>query len=133
MIPAELIAEWRNHTRWALDEQVEQDLVLSRALVEIFSEPELAAALALRGGTALHKLHFTPARRYSNDIDLVQLRPEPIGPTFDRLRSKLDPWLGDPRRDLSQGVRLIYRFNSEIPPVVGLKLKVETCGSGCAQ
>ena len=126
MIPSDLIAEWRAQTRWATDEQVEQDLVLSRALSSIFEDAELARTLALRGGTALHKLHFSPARRYSEDIDLVQLQPGPIGPTLDRLRARLDPWLGEPRREQGQGVRLIYRFESEIPPVVRLKLKVET-------
>jgi len=34
VIPADFIAEWRAHTRWATDEQVEQDLVLSRALFQ---------------------------------------------------------------------------------------------------
>lgn len=126
MIPADFITEWRTRTRWATNEQVEQDLVLSRALVAIFSDPELSSALALRGGTALHKLHFSPARRYSNDIDLVQLRPGPFGPTMDRLRERLDDWLGKPAWEQGQGVRLIYRFESEIPPVVRLKLKIET-------
>ena len=126
MIPTDFIAEWRAHTRWATDEQVEQDLVLSRGLVAIFGDPDLCAALALRGGTALHKLHFAPPRRYSNDIDLVQLRPGPFGATIDRLRARLDGWLGEPRREQGQGVRLVYRFESEIPPVVRLKLKIET-------
>jgi predicted nucleotidyltransferase component of viral defense system len=126
VIPADFIAEWRAHTRWATDEQVEQDLVLSRALVAIFEDAELAGALALRGGTALYKLHFAPPRRCSNDIDLVQLRPGPFGATIDRLRARLDGWLGAPRREQGQGVRLVYRFESEIPPVVRLKLKVET-------
>lgn len=125
MIPTDFIVEWRARTRWATDEQVEQDLVLSRALVAIFDDPELASALALRGGTALHKLYFAPARRYSNDIDLVQLHPGPFGPLIDRLRDRLD-WLGSPRRDQSQGVRLLYRFSSEGPPVVPLRLKIET-------
>ncbi len=126
MIPADLIAEWRAQTRWATDEQIEQDLVLCRALVTIFEDAELARAVALRGGTALHKLHFSPSRRYSEDIDLVQLRPGPFGSTIDRLRARLDPWLGEPKREQGQGVRLIYRFESEIPPVVRLKLKIET-------
>src|SRR5208282_6001132 len=38
------------------DGQVEQDWVLSRAVVELFSRPELKGKLALRGGTALNKL-----------------------------------------------------------------------------
>lgn len=126
MIPADFIAEWRAHTRWATDEQVEQDLALSRALVTIFEDPDLANTLALRGGTALHKLHFSPPRRYSNDIDLVQLQPGPFGATMDRLRARLDGWLGEPKREQGQGVSLIYRFASELPPVVRLKLKIET-------
>lgn len=123
MTPEDFIVEWRRQTRWATNEQVEQDLALSRALVAIFEDPELAGALALRGGTALHKLHFAPARRYSEDIDLVQLRPGPFGPTFDRLRARLDGWLGEPRREPG---RLVYRFESEIAPVVRLRLKIET-------
>lgn len=126
MIPADFIAEWRAQTRWPTDEQVEQDLVVSRALVEIFEDPEIAGAVALRGGAALHKLHFSPARRYSEDIDLVQLRPGPFGPIIDRLRAHLDSWLGEPKREQGQGVRLIYRFESELPPVVRLRLKIET-------
>lgn len=122
MIPEDFIVEWRARTRWASDAQVEQDLVLSRAIAEVFADAELAAAVALRGGTALHKLHFTPARRYSEDIDLVQLRPGPFGPVFDRLRAKLDPWLGEPRREPG---RLVYRFDSEIAPVVRMRLKIE--------
>jgi hypothetical protein len=55
---------------------VEQDLVISRALVEIFSNPLLRDALAFRGGTALYKLHLKPAARYSEDIDLVQTKAE---------------------------------------------------------
>jgi predicted nucleotidyltransferase component of viral defense system len=126
VIPVDFITEWRARTRWATNEQVEQDLVLSRALVAIFQDPELGRALALRGGTALHKLHFSPPRRYSNDIDLVQLEPGPFGAIMDRLRARLDGWLGEPRRDQGRGVRLAYRFESEIPPVVRLKLKIET-------
>ena len=126
MIPSDFIVEWRESTRWATDEQVEQDLVLCRALVEIFEDTELANDVALRGGTALHKLHFSPARRYSEDVDLVQLRPAPIGPTIDRIRAKLDRWLGEPKRERGEGMRLIYRFESENPPVVRLRLKIET-------
>ena len=126
VIPSDFIVEWRASTRWATDEQVEQDLVLCRALVEIFEDTELANDVALRGGTALHKLHFSPARRYSEDIDLVQLRRAPIGPTIDRIRAKLDRWLGEPKRERGEGMRLIYRFESENPPVVRLRLKIET-------
>ena len=34
-------------------------------------------SLAFRGGTALYKLYLTPAARYSEDIDLVQVEAGP--------------------------------------------------------
>jgi len=55
---------------WATDVQVEQDLVLSRILVEMFQDASLAEHLAFRGGTALHKLFLSPAAPYSEDVDL---------------------------------------------------------------
>ncbi len=72
-IPLDFIAAWRAWAPWIQSAQVEQDLVLSRALVEIFDRPELSEKLAFRGGTALNKLFLEPAVRYSEDIDLVQL------------------------------------------------------------
>lgn len=69
-----------------LSEQVEQDLVICRALVTIFSDKLLASSLAFRGGTALHKLYLQPQSRYSEDIDLVQIRPEPIKETVQLLQ-----------------------------------------------
>ncbi|VGO12887.1 hypothetical protein PDESU_01441 [Pontiella desulfatans] len=90
MIPRAYITHWKQHAPWISDAQVEQDLVISRALVDIFSDELLADSLAFRGGTALHKLYFAPAPRYSEDIDLVQIRPEPIGAVIDRLREVLN-------------------------------------------
>jgi predicted nucleotidyltransferase component of viral defense system len=126
VIPKDFITAWRAHAPWTIDAQVEQDLVISRALVEMFSVEELARNLLLRGGTGLSKLYFTPAARYSEDIDLVQARPAPIGDTIDRVRSVLDPWLGTPRRQLKEGsVTLVYRFNSEDAPPLKMRLKIE--------
>ncbi len=79
MIPRAFITEWRVRAPWVHDAQVEQDLIISRALVAIFSHPLLHEALVFRGGTALYKLHL-PALRYSEDIDLVQTKAEPAGP-----------------------------------------------------
>ena len=97
MIPRDYITEWRAAAPWVQDFQVEQDLVISRALVEIFSHSRLRGDLAFRGATALYKLHLTPAARYSEDIDLVQTRAGPAGPMMDALRAVLDPWLGQPQ------------------------------------
>ena len=116
MIPEAAITHWRNVAPWPQDAQVEQDLVLSRALVEIFQEPGLSNSLLLRGGTALHKLFLSPGQRYSEDIDLVQAVAGPIGPILDAIRARLDPLLGEPRRERNPGnVTLRYRMESEIP------------------
>lgn len=126
MIPRAYITAWRAHAPWSTDAQVEQDLVLSRAIVEVFSAPLLSGRLAFRGGTALHKLYLAPPARYSEDIDLVQAEGGPIGDVMTALRQRLDPWLGAPRRKQSEGrMTMIYRFYSEIPPVTPLRLKVE--------
>ncbi len=126
MIPENAIQEWKNVAPWADAAQVEQDLVLTRALIEIYSDPLLSKAFAFRGGTALQKIFFDPATRYSEDIDLVQLNKEPIGTAIDAIRKNLDSWLGEPQRKRKQDrVSLVYRFNSEIVPVRSMRLKIE--------
>ena len=126
MIPHDYITEWRAEAPWVQDSQVEQDLVISRALVEIFSHKDLTDALAFRGGSALFKLHLKPAARYSEDIDLVQTRAEPAGPMMGALREILDPWLGAPRwKQTESRVTFVYRFRSEDTPLIPLRLKVE--------
>ena len=126
MIPQAHITAWRATAPWADDAQVEQDLVLSRATVEIFTNSELRGSLALRGGTALNKLFVHPPSRYSEDIDLVQAEPGAIGDVLDALRRRLDPWLGRPKRSSSEAnVTLVYRFESEVPPIRPLRLKIE--------
>lgn len=126
MIPSADVTAWRERAPWSTDAQVEQDLVLSRALVDIFSHDALANALALRGGTALHKLFLAPAVRYSEDIDLVQVKAGEFGELFDLLRKQLG-WLGKAKSDRTlRAAKLVYRFESEIPPVTPLRLKIET-------
>lgn len=126
MIPQAYITEWSNNVPWQTNEQVEQDLVICRALVEIFKDDLLADSLAFRGGTALHKLYLQPQPRYSEDIDLVQIRSEPIKETIIHLQKALS-FLGKsnvtPRKDNNT---VYYRFESESPPVQKMKLKIET-------
>ena len=126
MIPRDFITEWRAHAPWVADVQVEQDLIICRALVELFSRPLIARSLAFRGGTALYKLHLRPAARYSEDIDLVQIEAGPIGPVLGEVHAVLDAWLGAPRWKQSEGrVTLTYRFDSEDVTPLPMKLKVE--------
>lgn len=125
MIPELYINEWHDVVPWSNPLMVEQDLIICRALVSIFSDPFLKENLAFRVGTALHKLFLSPQPRYSEDIDLVQIHPGPIKPIMFRLGEVLE-WL--PNRTTQQkrhSNKLLFRVESEIPPVQQIRLKVE--------
>lgn len=100
--------------------------MICRAVVGIFSDPFLREAVAFRGGTALHKLHMDAPARYSEDIDLVQIRAEKAGPMMGALRGVLQPWLGKPLWRLKEGrVVFYFRYPSEVSPERPLRLKIE--------
>lgn len=127
MIPVSAIDEWRNKVPWQTNEQVEQDLIICRGLTEIFKDEFLASSLAFRGGTALHKLYLSPQPRYSEDIDLVQISAGPIKPVIDKLRDEVLSFLGVPVvKQKANNNTLIFRLESEIAPIMPLRLKVET-------
>ncbi len=124
MISRAHITSWRSKAPWATDARVEQDLPRD---CRFFSDNFLAREISFRGGTALHKLYFNLPRRYSEDIDLVQVNAGPIGPIMNAVRTKLDAWLGN--REWKQGkgrATMYFRFQSETKPITQLKLKVET-------
>lgn len=52
MIPKNAITYWRSIVPWQTPEQVEQDLIICKALVEIYKDAFLSKHLAFRGGTA---------------------------------------------------------------------------------
>lgn len=124
MIPQAYITAWRKNAPWQENFQVEQDLIIERALIAIYSDQFLKEKLAFRGGTALHKLYLAPAARYSEDIDLVQITAEPFGPIMDRLRDVLS-FLGDKpiRKQKQHNNTMIYRIDSE--DGIPMKLKIE--------
>ena len=125
MIDRASIMAWNEFVPWTDFAMVEQDLIISRALVDIFSDDFLREQLAFRGGTALHKLYLSPQIRYSEDIDLVQINPGPIKPILFRLGEVLS-WMPDkvikPKRHNNT---MLFRMESEIPPVQPIRLKVE--------
>jgi hypothetical protein len=125
MIPEKYIKEWSEFLPWKSKEYIEQDLIICRALCLLFNDEYLAEHLAFRGGTTLNKLYLRPQPRYSEDIDLVQIQAEPIKETMERIRKAL-AFLGKPViKQKIHNNTLIFRFNSEIPPIVPLRLKVE--------
>jgi hypothetical protein len=66
MIPANEIKPWSNIVPWITDEQIEQNMVICRSLVEIFSNEFLAENLVFRGGLRLRNDYYiviTPEHR----------------------------------------------------------------------
>ncbi|MBD3638050.1 MAG: nucleotidyl transferase AbiEii/AbiGii toxin family protein [Crocinitomicaceae bacterium] len=128
MIPKPHIAKWQLNAPWSSFDQVEQDLVISRALVAIFSDDFLREHLAFRGGTALHKLYLNPAPRYSEDIDLVQIKSGGIGPIMKRIGEVITFFEQKRKTKVGgHGAKAWYLFDSEYEGTP-LKLKVEING-----
>lgn len=133
MIPQRYITEWTSHVPWGEPRQVEQDLIITRILLELYSDPLLRRSLAFRGGTALNKIIFHPPSRYSEDIDLVQILPEGIGPTINRIQEILEPWLGKPKnKDFSAICTVLYyKTMSEDGFPIKIKIEINTREHQC--
>lgn len=131
MIPKAYIDAWRSVAPWNESSQVEQDLVISRAVVEIFSNDFLKERLAFRGGTALHKLFLYPQVRYSEDIDLVQLKSAPAKPMLEAIRDQLLFLGGKDDRQVKlneHNCTIFYHFDTEVspPPIMRVKIEINT-------
>ncbi|MFM7169025.1 MAG: nucleotidyl transferase AbiEii/AbiGii toxin family protein [Planctomycetaceae bacterium] len=125
MIPLAHITQWIANAPWPDMRQVEQDLIICRAMCDLFNHPQLKGRIAFRGGTAINKLLFEKPLRYSEDIDLVQVQPGPIGEIIDGVRDALS-WLGKCNRDQApHTTHLVFRFQPEVGGGKPLKLKVE--------
>ncbi len=126
MIPQSYITAWRKHAPWQENYQVEQDLIIQKALITLFKDDFIRERLAFRGGTALHKLFLAPASRYSEDIDLVQIQAEPFGAIIDRIREQLS-FLGKPRvKQKEHNNTIVYSIQSEDEVPMKLKIEVNT-------
>ena len=128
MIPKAYIDAWRSVAPWNESSQIEQDLVISRAVVEIFSNDFLKEHLAFRGGTALHKLFLHPQARYSEDIDLVQLKPGPAKPMLEAIRDQLLFLGGKDERQVKlneHNCTVYYQFETEVSPPPRMRAKLE--------
>ncbi len=57
MIPEIFIEHWRKTVPWQMSEQIEQDLMISRALVDLYNDPHSKDALVFRGGTSMKPIN----------------------------------------------------------------------------
>lgn len=126
MIPLAHIQQWTAHAPWPDLRQVEQDLIICRAMCDLFNHPDLQGKIAFRGGTAINKLLFGKPLRYSEDIDLVQTHPQPIGGIIDGVRDALS-WLGKCNRDQApHTTHLVFKFTPDAGGSLKLKIEINT-------
>lgn len=126
MIPQSYIIAWRKEAPWQENYQVEQDLIIHWALIALFKDEFIKERLAFRGGTALHKLFLAPAARYSEDIDLVQIKAEPFGEIIDRIREQLS-FLGKAQiKQKEHNNTIVFRIQSEDNVPIKLKIEINT-------
>lgn len=105
---------WNAQAPWTEPAMIEQDLIICKALVCIFSDEFLARNLAFRGGTALHKLYLQPQARHSEDIDLVQINPGPIKSIMFRLCEVL-AWMPDKvTKQKRYNNTMLFRMESDV-------------------
>ncbi|HQE89094.1 MAG TPA: nucleotidyl transferase AbiEii/AbiGii toxin family protein [Verrucomicrobiota bacterium] len=124
---------------WGAQHQVEQDLLLCRAMVALFNDKFLNSQVAMRGGTLLHKVHLAPPARYSEDIDLVVVGTRPAEHIRRAIRRVLTDVLGTPKASVwdtlvlairntvkpSRVLRMTYSTRSIIEPNRTLEIVVE--------
>jgi predicted nucleotidyltransferase component of viral defense system len=79
VIPQPAINAWSRKFSWPTLDQVEQDLLLARLIVEIANDDYLGGEFVFRGGTCLHKMHLDRPLRYSEDLDYVRATSGGIG------------------------------------------------------
>lgn len=126
MIPAASITAWRATAPWPEDNQVEQDLILSRLMVEIANHDLLGPELAMRGGTCLHKLHLAQPLRYSEDLDYVRRTRTGIKDHLNALRD-IATGIGLEESGVERGGQMVHaRFDATPTSGIGrMRVKVE--------
>lgn len=126
MIAENVLEGWRKNAPWPLLGQVEQDLIISRALIELYNNDYLKTRIAFRGGTALHKIILPKPLRYSEDIDLNRLETGLVKKVIDEVRNSLDQMLGQPKkvRSTNRSVKMIYYYDSVDSSIRKLKIEI---------
>ena len=120
------ITQWGVDHPWQNENQIEQDLLLSRSMIEIANDDLLGEELVLRGGTAFHKLFLPEPYRYSEDLDFVRTTSGGIGEVMKRLTA-LGGELGfDVRTKMGKFPKIYWRFAFEDGRPGKIKLEINT-------
>lgn len=114
----------QEHVPWPVLHQVEQDLLLCRAMVGIFEDKFLSQQVAMRGGTVLHKVHLAPASRYSEDIDLVAVGDRPEEHISAALKRVLEDALGKKHQSAWSTLKLAVRNLARPSRILRIVFKV---------
>jgi predicted nucleotidyltransferase component of viral defense system len=119
--------EWASRAPWPVQVQIEQDLMLSRLIVEIAGHELLGGELAFRGGTCLHKLHLPQPLRYSEDLDYVRSTHSGIKPYLTALR-EVALGVGLVEHGTSQSGQMVHIvFDAQPTGAPGrIRIKIET-------
>jgi len=124
MIPRNYIEAWRNEAPWISTDMVEQDLILSKAITDIYNNTFLRERLAFRGGTAIYKLFVRPPARYSEDLDFIQIAPEELKRTCDEIRGALS-WIDKQPAFKQKGDNFTFHFKYQSEEGTKKKVKIE--------
>ena len=126
MIPTAFVTAWSLRAPWPSPVQVEQDLLLSRVLIEMYQDDFLRDELVFRGGTCLHKLHLPTPRRYSEDLDFVRTTSSGIAPLTTAVTS-LGERLGfDVSTRISQHPKIYLRTTAADGSTLRIKIEINT-------
>lgn len=126
MIPANVITAWGVNHEWPTREQVEQDLLLSRAICEIAAHEYLGNELVFRGGTALHKLLLPRPYRYSEDLDYVRASGGGIGPVTTALTALGSALNFIVSTQMSEQPKVYWRTTADSGVRIRIKVEINT-------
>ena len=132
MIAEDHINSKKKHIKWRKNHMIEQDMIISRVLESLYSNEIIRETLVFKGGTAINKLFLDPPSRYSEDIDLVRISGDRIGPISKAISGSLlwlveEAGLGNPEHSLRKyGLKYFYKFRNVEGSISKLKIEVNT-------
>lgn len=126
MIPKSQIIQWGVNHPWQNENQIEQDFLLSMAMISIANDPLLSQELVLRGGTAFNKLFLPEPYRYSEDLDFVRMCGGGIGTVMKRLTAIGQDLGFTVRTKMGEYPKVYWRFTFENGIPGKIKLEINT-------